>query len=60
MPRTDAASRVIEAPPEQVFAALVDPDALATWLPPEGMHAEFERFDPRPGGYVERGDRRRP
>jgi uncharacterized protein YndB with AHSA1/START domain len=29
---------------------LVDPDALAAWLPPEGMTARFERFDARPGG----------
>jgi uncharacterized protein YndB with AHSA1/START domain len=33
-----------------VFAALVDPDALAVWLPPPGMSARFERFDARPGG----------
>lgn len=50
MPRTDTASRVIEAPSERVYAALVDPEALATWLPPDGMTATFERFDPRPGG----------
>jgi uncharacterized protein YndB with AHSA1/START domain len=41
---------VIAAPPEQVYAAFVDPDALIAWLPPEGMTATFERFDPRPGG----------
>lgn len=50
MPRTDTASRVIAAPPDRVYAAFVDPEALATWLPPEGMTARFERFDPRPGG----------
>jgi uncharacterized protein YndB with AHSA1/START domain len=50
MPRTDQASRVIAATPERVFAALVDPDALAAWLPPSGMTGEFERFDLRPGG----------
>lgn len=41
---------MIAAPPDRVYAAFVDPDALATWLPPEGMTARFERFDPRPGG----------
>ena len=51
MPRKDSASRVIAAPPAQVFAALVDREALAAWLPPEGMTARFERFDPRPGGF---------
>jgi uncharacterized protein YndB with AHSA1/START domain len=50
MARTDAASRVITAPPAQVFAALLDRDALMAWLPPKGMTARFERFDPRPGG----------
>jgi uncharacterized protein YndB with AHSA1/START domain len=50
MPRTDRASRVIAAPPERVYAAFVDRDALAAWLPPLGMTATFEHFDPRPGG----------
>lgn len=50
MPRTDTAFRVIAAPPARVYAALVDREALETWLAPEGMTARFERFDPRPGG----------
>src|SRR5437868_7898555 len=50
MPRTDTASRVIAAPPAQVYAALIDRDALEAWLPPTGMTGRFERFDPRPGG----------
>lgn len=50
MPRTDTASRVIAAAPAQVDAAFVDADALVAWLPPWGMSARFERFDPRPGG----------
>jgi uncharacterized protein YndB with AHSA1/START domain len=50
MPRTDRASRVVAAPVARVFAALVDSDALLAWLPPRGMTARFERFDPRPGG----------
>ncbi len=50
MARTDKVSRVIAAPPERVFAALVDKEALTTWLPPEGMTATFEHFDPTPGG----------
>ena len=33
-----------------MYAALVDPDALAVWLPPKGMTARFERFDARKGG----------
>jgi uncharacterized protein YndB with AHSA1/START domain len=50
MPRTDRASRVMAAPPERVWAALVDPEALLAWLPPGEMTGRFERFDARPGG----------
>jgi uncharacterized protein YndB with AHSA1/START domain len=50
MPRTDRASRVIAAPLDRVWAALVDRDALAAWLPPTGMTGRFDRFDARPGG----------
>jgi uncharacterized protein YndB with AHSA1/START domain len=50
MSRTDSASRVVQADPERVFAALVDPEALAVWLPPSGMTGRFDRFDARPGG----------
>jgi uncharacterized protein YndB with AHSA1/START domain len=41
---------VIAAPPDRVYAALVDPEALVRWLPPDGMSGRFERFDARPGG----------
>lgn len=50
MPRRDTASRVVAVPPERVFEAFVDPDALVAWLPPDGMSGRFERFDLRPGG----------
>ncbi|MFH8757614.1 SRPBCC domain-containing protein [Streptomyces atroolivaceus] len=50
MPRTDRASRVIAAPADRVWAALVDREALTAWLPPAGMTGRFERFDARPGG----------
>lgn len=50
MTRTDTASRVLPASPDRVYAALIDPDALTAWLPPEGMSGRIERFDPRPGG----------
>jgi uncharacterized protein YndB with AHSA1/START domain len=41
---------VIAAPPERVWAALVDPEALTAWLPPGEMTGRFDRFDARPGG----------
>lgn len=50
MARTDTASRVVKAPLSRVFEALVDPDALAEWLPPTGMTGRFEHFDARAGG----------
>jgi uncharacterized protein YndB with AHSA1/START domain len=50
MARTDTASRVIASPPDRVYAALIDPQALTAWLPPDGMSGRFERFDARPGG----------
>jgi uncharacterized protein YndB with AHSA1/START domain len=50
VPRADRSSRLIAASAERVYAALIDPDALAAWLPPAGMTGRFERFDARPGG----------
>ncbi|MCK1794797.1 SRPBCC domain-containing protein [Streptomyces sp. XM4193] len=50
MKRTDRAQKWVPADSGRVYAALVDADALAQWLPPEGMHGRFEHFDPRPGG----------
>ena len=41
---------MIAAPPDHVYAALVNPQALMDWLPPAGMTGNFERFDARPGG----------
>lgn len=48
--RTDRAERIVDAPVDRVFAALVDPDLLLQWLPPEGMTGRFEHVDIRPGG----------
>lgn len=50
MARTDVASRSMDAPPDVVYRALVEQEALVEWLPPAGMTARFERFDLRPGG----------
>ncbi|CAN7436727.1 ATPase [Devosia sp. Root413D1] len=48
--RIDTASRIIAAPPEAIYRAFVDRDALLAWLPPEGMTGEMLEFEPRPGG----------
>lgn len=50
MTRIDAASVLLPAPVDRVFAALVEEQALLAWLPPRGMTGSFERFDLRPGG----------
>lgn len=44
--RVDRAERRIEASRPEVYRALVDPESLVEWLPPEGMTGRFERFDP--------------
>jgi len=51
--RTDRASLLMQATPDTVHAAFLDPDAFAKWLPPHGMHATIHTFDPRPGGAFE-------
>jgi len=48
--RIDSASRVIKASQEDIYRAFVDPKALVSWLPPDGMSAEVQAFDARPGG----------
>lgn len=49
-PRTDSASRTIQASPQKLYWAFVDPDVLVRWLPPEGMRGKVELFEPQAGG----------
>ncbi len=48
--RIDSASRVIEAPPQIIYRAFLDPKALVSWLPPKGMKGHVFAFDAREGG----------
>jgi uncharacterized protein YndB with AHSA1/START domain len=48
--RRDRVARFVNVPVDRAFNALVDRGALETWLPPDGMTAKFERFDPVRGG----------
>jgi uncharacterized protein YndB with AHSA1/START domain len=48
--RTDQARRLIAAAPAALYGALLEREALGSWLPPDGMAGRIERFDPRPGG----------
>jgi uncharacterized protein YndB with AHSA1/START domain len=43
-------SRLIDATPQQVFDAIVQPERLARWWGPEGFSSTFHEFDLRPGG----------
>lgn len=49
-PNTLKISRVIKAPPERVYNAFLDPDALCKWLPPAGFTGKVHHLDPRVGG----------
>ena len=42
--------RVLAAPPEKVFRAFTDPDAMASWLPPYGFIAKVYSMDVKAGG----------
>jgi uncharacterized protein YndB with AHSA1/START domain len=42
--------RVLTAPPERVYRAFLDPDALAKWLPPHGFTGKVHHMDARVGG----------
>ncbi|MFB4169666.1 SRPBCC family protein [Virgibacillus sp. JSM 102003] len=48
--RTDSASKVIKASPQTIYQAFTDPDALVSWLPPEGMEGSIDFFEPWEGG----------
>lgn len=37
MPHNISLHRVLAAPPEKVYRAFVEPDALAKWIPPNGF-----------------------
>ena len=42
--------RVLRAPPERVYRAFLDADALAKWLPPNGFTGKVYQMDARGGG----------
>jgi uncharacterized protein YndB with AHSA1/START domain len=42
--------RVLRAPPERVYRAFVDPDAMVKWLPPNGFTAQVRHMDAKVGG----------
>ena len=48
--RVDQASRIIKASPHAIYRALLDPEAIVQWRPPDSMTAEIHAFDGREGG----------
>ena len=42
--------RVFRAPPERLYRAFLDPDAMAKWLPPHGFTGRVLSMDARVGG----------
>ncbi len=48
--REIVSARVIDAPPDAIFAAFADPARLARWWGPNGFTNTFETFEFRAGG----------
>ncbi len=48
--RTDRVSKKIAASPSTIYQAILNPDALVSWLPPEGMRGEIEIYEPWESG----------
>ena len=42
--------RVLKAPPERVYRAFLDADAMAKWLPPNGFTGKVHHLDAKVGG----------
>lgn len=50
MPNTVRLHRVLATRPEKVYRAFVEPDAIASWLPPFGFLCTVHELDAREGG----------
>lgn len=50
MPSTVHLHRVLNAPPERVYRAFIDPDALTKWVSPHGFTCKVHSIDVRVGG----------
>jgi uncharacterized protein YndB with AHSA1/START domain len=42
--------RVLRAPPERIYRAFLDPDAMVKWLPPNGFTAKVHQLTAKVGG----------
>ena len=50
MPNTVRFQRVLRAPPERVYRAFLDADAMVKWLPPHGFTGKVHHLEARVGG----------
>jgi len=50
MPHTIKLHRVLRAPPERVYKAFLDADAMCKWLPPDGFTAKMHSLEAKVGG----------
>ncbi len=50
--RTHEAECFVPVPPHLVYEALVRPEQLVQWLPPQGATGRIALFEPRPGGRI--------
>ncbi len=50
MPSTVSLHHVFTAKPEKLFRAFVEPDAVATWLPPFGFTCTVHELEAKEGG----------
>ena len=50
MPNTIKLHRVLRAPPEKVYRAFLDAEAMAKWLPPNGFTGKVHHLDAKVGG----------
>lgn len=42
--------RVFKAPPDRIYRAFLDPDAMVKWLPPHGFTGKVHSMNPTVGG----------
>lgn len=50
MPNTIKLHRVLRAPPEKIYRAFLDADAMAKWIPPNGFTCKVHHMDAKVGG----------
>jgi uncharacterized protein YndB with AHSA1/START domain len=50
MPNTIQLHRVLSAPPEKVYRAFLNPEAIVKWFPPHGFTAKLHSINAQVGG----------